>query len=74
MELHGFVYQQANGGATRHLIARPLVKPLNLLPRQSQAKRRAKGHLDRGTLANGNPMGYDAQAPEKFWTLWPLSL
>ena len=69
MELHGFMHQQANCGATGHLIARPLVKPLNLLPRQSQPKRRAKGHLDRETLANGNPMGYDAQAPEKFWTL-----
>jgi hypothetical protein len=51
-----------------------LVKPFNLFKRQSQAKRRAKGHWGRGALANGNPMGYDAQAPEKFWTLWPLSL
>jgi hypothetical protein len=62
VKAHGFGNQKPDSGATRHLIARPLVKPFDLFPRQSQAKGRAKRHWGRKALANGNPIGYDAQA------------
>lgn len=63
MKAHCFLYQQAYRGAARHLLARPLVKPFNLLPRQSQAERGAKRHFVSEGLAHSSRMSYDAQAP-----------